>query len=426
MLDIKFIRENPDKVKEGSRKKGADSSLVAQVLDLDKKRRELIQQIDSLRAKKNIAEEKLLKEKEESKKEILEVLKQAKNVLEKKETELKEIEKEYQRSMSLIPNLPLEDVPFGKDEKDNVVLREMGKKPHWNFTPKDYLTLGESLDIIDTKRAAKTSGSRFGFLKREAAQLEIALIHFAFDKLTKKGFIPVIPPVMIKAQPMWAMGYLDRGRDEVYYLPKDDLYLIGTAEQIIGSMHMNEILKGEELPLRYIAFSSCLRREAGSYGKDTKGILRVHQFDKVEMFVFSKPEEAQKEHELLLSLEEDLMKNLGIPYRVINICSGDLGDPAAKKYDLEAWLPGQNNGQGEYRETHSTSNCTDYQARRLNVKYLNSKTNKNEFVSTLNGTALAIGRAIIAIIENYQTKEGFIRIPKVLLPYMGGIKVIKK
>jgi len=244
--------------------------------------------------------------------------------------------------------------------------------------------------------------------------------------LTKKGFIPVIPPVMIKAQPMWAMGYLDRGRDEVYYLPKDDLYLIGTAEQIIGSMHMNEILKGEELPLRYIAFSSCLRREAGSYGKDTKGILRVHQFDKVEMFVFSKPEEAQKEHELLLSLEEDLMKNLGIPYRVINICSGDLGDPAAKKYDLEAWLPGQNNGQGEYRETHSTSNCTDYQARRLNVKYLNSKTNKNEFVSTLNGTALAIGRAIIAIIENYQTKEGFIRIPKVLLPYMGGIKIIKR
>jgi len=426
MLDIKFIRENPDKVKEGISKKGADSSLVAQVLDLDKKRRELIQQIDTLRAKKNIAEEKLLKEKEESKKEILEVLKQAKNVLEKKETELKEIEKEYQRSMSLIPNLPLEDVPFGKDEKDNVVLREMGKKPHWNFTPKDYLTLGESLDIIDTKRAAKTSGSRFGFLKREAAQLEIALIYFAFDKLTKKGFIPVIPPVMIKAQPMWAMGYLDRGRDEVYYLPKDDLYLIGTAEQIIGSMHMNEILKGEELPLRYIAFSSCLRREAGSYGKDTKGILRVHQFDKVEMFVFSKPEEAQKEHELLLSLEEDLMKNLGIPYRVINICSGDLGDPAAKKYDLEAWLPGQNNGQGEYRETHSTSNCTDYQARRLNVKYLNSKTNKNEFVSTLNGTALAIGRAIIAIIENYQTKEGFIRIPKVLLPYMGGIKVIKK
>jgi seryl-tRNA synthetase len=426
MLNIKFIRENPDKVKTGIEHKGADSSLVAQVLDLDKKRRELIQQIDTLRAKKNIAEEKLLKEKEESKKEILEVLKQAKNVLEKKETELKEIEKEYQRSMSLIPNLPLEDVPFGKDEEDNVVLKEVGKKPKWKFTPKDYLTLGESLDIIDTKRAAKTSGSRFGFLKREAARLEIALIYFAFDKLTKKGFIPVIPPVMIKAQPMWAMGYLDRGRDEVYYLPKDDLYLIGTAEQIIGSMHMNEILKEEELPLRYIAFSSCLRREAGSYGKDTKGILRVHQFDKVEMFIFAKPEEAQKEHELLLSLEEDLMKNLGIPYRVINICSGDLGDPAAKKYDLEAWLPGQNEGQGEYRETHSTSNCTDYQARRLNVKYLNSKTNKNEFVSTLNGTALAIGRAIIAIIENYQTKEGFIRIPKVLLPYMGGIKVIKR
>jgi len=450
MLDIKFIRENPDKVKEGISKKGADSSLVDNVLDLDKKRRELIQQIDTLRAKKNIAQEKLIsseerkkilpslpaqageerqvliKEKEENKKEILDVLKQAKLVLEDKEKELGKLEQEYQKLMSSIPNLPLEDVPFGKDEKDNIVLREIGKKPHWNFTPKDYLTLGESLDIIDTKRAAKTSGSRFGFLKREAAQLEIALVHLAFDKLTKKGFIPVIPPVLIKPEPFWGMGYLDKGKEEVYYLEKDDLYLIGTAEQIIGPMHMNEILKEEELPLRYTGFSSCFRREAGSYGKDTKGILRVHQFDKIEMFIFSKPEDAQKEHEFLLSIEEELMQSLGIPYRVINICSGDLGDPAAKKYDIEAWLPGQNNGQGEYRETHSTSNCTDYQARRLNVKYLNPQTSKNEFVYTLNGTALAIGRAIIAILENYQTKEGFIRIPKLLIPYMGGIKVIKR
>ena len=426
MLDIKFIRENPDKIKEGISKKGADSSLVDNVMDLDKKRRELIQQIDTLRAKKNIVEEKLLKEKEENKKEILDVLKQVKLVLETKEKELNQLETEYQKLMSLIPNLPLEDVIAGKDERDNQVLKEVGKKAKFNFTPKDYLFLGESLDIIDTKRAAKTSGSRFGFLKREAAQLEIALVHLAFDRLTKKGFIPVIPPVLIKPEPFWGMGYLNKGREEVYYLEKDDLYLIGTAEQIIGPMHMNEILKEEELPLRYAGFSSCFRREAGSYGKDTKGILRVHQFDKVEMFIFSKPEEAKKEHELLLSFEEEFMRSLDIPYRVINICSGDLGDPAAAKYDIEAWLPGQNNGQGEYRETHSTSNCTDYQARRLNVKYLNPQTSKNEFVYTLNGTALAIGRVIIAILENYQTKEGFIRIPKVLLPYMGGIKVIKR
>jgi len=426
MLDIKFIRENPDKVKTGIEQKGADPSLVDKVLDLDKKRRELIQQIDTLRAKKNIAEEKLIKEKEENKKGILDVLKQAKLVLEDEEKGLEQLEKEYQKLMTAIPNLPLEDVPFGKDEKNNVVLREIGKKAHWNFTPRDYLTLAEQLDIIDTKRAAKTSGSRFGFLKREAAQLEIALIYFAFDKLTKKGFIPVIPPVLIKPEPFWGMGYLDRGKEEVYHLEKDDLYLGGTSEQIIGPMHQGEVFEAKELPHRYVAFSSCFRREAGSYGKDTKGILRVHQFDKVEMFIFSKPEEAKREHELLLSLEEEFMKSLGIPYRVINICSGDLGDPAAAKYDIEAWLPGQNNGQGEYRETHSTSNCTDYQARRLNVKYLNPQTSKNEFVYTLNGTALAIGRTIIAILENYQTKEGFIRIPKVLIPYMGGIKVIKR
>ena len=425
MLDIKFIRENPDKVKTGIEHKGADSSLVAQVLDLDKKRRELIQQIDTLRAKKNIAEEKLIQASAETKKEILDVLKKAKIVLADKETELTEIEREFKHLMSLIPNLPLPSVPFGHDEKDNVVLKEVGKKPKFNFKPLHYLTLAEKLDIIDVKRAAKTSGSRFGFLKREGALLEMALMKFAFDKLTKKGFVPIIPPVMLKSEPMWAMGYLDRGADEVYHLPKDDLYLIGTSEQIIGAMHADESFEASELPKRYISFSTCFRREAGSYGKDTKGILRVHQFDKAEMFIFSTPENAQKEHELLLSLEEELMKSLGLSYRVINICSGDLGDPAAQKYDIEAWLPGQNEGQGQYRETHSTSNCTDYQARRLNIKYKNEKTNTWDFVYTLNGTAFS-QRPILAIIENYQTKEGFIRIPKVLLPYMGGIKVIKR
>ncbi|MGC8651446.1 MAG: serine--tRNA ligase [Minisyncoccia bacterium] len=426
MLDIKFIRENPDRVKEGISKKGADVSLVDQILKLDEARRELIQQIDSLRAKKNTAEDKLVQAQPEEKQEILNVLKQAKSILDNKEEELNKIESEYQKLMSSLPNLPLDDVLIGKDERDNQILKEVGIKPKFNFTPRNYLTLGETLDIIDTKRAAKTSGSRFGFLKKEAAQLEVALLQLVFSKLIKKGFIPVIPPVMIKPQPMWGMGYLDRGKDEVYHLDNDDLYLIGTAEQIIGSMHMDETFKEEELPLRYVGFSSCFRREAGSYGKDTKGILRVHQFDKIEMFIFSTPEKASQEHQLLLSLEEELMQTLRIPYRVINICSGDLGDPAAKKYDIEAWLPGQNNGEGEYRETHSTSNCTDYQSRRLNIKYLNSKTGKTELVYTLNGTAFAMGRIIIAILENYQTKEGFIQIPRALLPYMGGIKVIKR
>ncbi|MDD4999198.1 MAG: serine--tRNA ligase [Candidatus Pacebacteria bacterium] len=421
MIDVKLIREQPNLVKEGIRKKGTDPSIIDKFLELDLKKRRLLQEIENIRAKKNAAEKKMSLA--GNKEAILEALKEAKAFLTEKGEELEAIEREWKDSLSLIPNLPLTSVPEGKDESENIVLREEGVKPVFNFIPKDYLTLAEELDIIDTKRAAKTSGSRFGFLKREAALLESALLCFLFEKLIKKGFTPIIPPVLIKHFPFWGMGYLDRGKEEVYFLEKDELYLIGTAEQIIGSMHLDETFEKEELPKRYLGFSSCFRREAGSYGKDTKGILRVHQFDKAEMFSFSRPEDSQKEHEFLLSLEEEIMKNLGIPYRVLLICSGDLGDPAAAKYDIEAWLPGQNNGKGEYRETHSTSNCTDFQARRLNIKFKNEKGGK-EYVHTLNGTALAMGRAIIAIIENYQTKEGKIKIPKVLWRYTGGIKII--
>jgi len=423
MIDLKLIREKTDFVKEKISQKGVDPSIVDQFLEIDKKRRDILSKIENLRAKKNLAEEKILTS--ENKEELRQLLKELKGVISQQEEDLKKIEEEWKKLWALIPNLPLEDVPIGKDENDNVVLREVGEKTKFRFSPKDYLQISEKLDIIDTLRAGKTSGTRFGFLKRGAALLEIALIRFAFERITKHGFIPVIPPVLIKPEPFWAMGYLDRGKEEVYYLEKDDLYLIGTAEQILGPMHMDEVLKEEDLPLRYVGFSSCFRREAGSYGKDTKGILRVHQFDKIEMFIFSKPQESIKEHELLLSIEEELMQALRIPYRVLKICTGDLGDPAAAKYDIEAWLPGQNEGKGQYRETHSTSNCTDFQARRLNIKYQNKNTGKLEFVHTLNGTGLAIGRTIIAIIENYQTQEGFIRVPKVLVPYMGGIKIIK-
>jgi seryl-tRNA synthetase len=244
--------------------------------------------------------------------------------------------------------------------------------------------------------------------------LEFGLIQLALDITKKQGFIPIIPPVMIKPEMMKAMGYVERGGDEIYYFDKDDLYLTGTSEQSIGPMHADEVFEEKDLPKKYIAFSTCFRREAGSYGKDTRGILRVHQFDKVEMFVFSTPENSQKERESILSIEEKLMKELKIPYRVIDICTGDLGDPAAAKYDIEAWMPGQN----EYRETHSCSNCTDFQARRLNIKYKDRVVGLR-LVHTLNGTAFAIGRILIAIIENYQQKDGSIKMPKVLRKYTG-------
>jgi len=421
MLDIKLIREQPDKIKEGIQKKGADSALIDKVLELDKKKRSLLQEIETIRAKKNATEKKLIEEKDKAK--IIQILKEAKDFLSIKEKELTAIEEEYLRAMSLIPNPPLDDVPFGKNDRDSVVIKEVGQKPKFNFAPQDYLSLGEKLDMVDIKRASKTSGSRFGILKRGAAILEFALIKFIFDKLTKKGFIPLVPPVLIKPKPFWGMGYLDRGAEEVYHLPKDNLYLVGTSEQIIGPMHLDEIFEEKDLPLRYVSFSSCFRREAGSYGKDTKGILRVHQFDKIEMFTFCKPEDSVKEHQLLLSIEEEIMKDLKIPYRVLNICTGDLGDPAVAKYDIEAWLPGQNRGEGEYRETHSTSNCTDFQSRRLNIKFKDKKTGKNELVHTLNGTALALGRGILAIMENYQTKDGKIKVPRALWRYANGIKI---
>ena len=406
MIDIKLLRENPEKVKKSCENKQAKVD-IDKVLELDKKRRELIQEIEKLRA----GQKKLGKDQ-------IEQAKNLKNKIKELEPELEKAELNFNILFSQIPNIPLDDVLVGKDASENKVLREVGKKPNFNFKPKDYLEIAEKLDIIDIKRAGKVSGSRFGYIKGELAMLEFGLIQLAMDIAKKQGFIPMIPPVMIKPEMMKAMGYVERGGDEIYYFDKDDLYLTGTSEQSIGPMYADEIFEEKDLPKRYIAFSTCFRREAGSYGKDTKGILRVHQFDKVEMFIFSKPEDSQREHELILSIEEKLMKELKIPYRVMSICTGDLGDPAAKKYDIEAWMPGQN----EYRETHSASNCTDFQARRLNIKHKpkNQISNvKTGYVHTLNGTAFAIGRTLIAIIENYQQKDGSIKVPKVLRKYTG-------
>jgi seryl-tRNA synthetase len=413
MIDIKLLRENPEKVKKACENKQAKID-IDKILELDKKRRGLITEIENSRAE----QKKLGKEQIDGAKELKIKIKEL-------EPQMESVEKEFNELFIKIPNLPMDDVPVGKDESENKVVKEAGKKPKI-VQPKNYLELAEKLDIIDVEKAGKTSGSRFGFIKNGGALLEIGLIQLAFETLVKEGFIPIIPPTMLKPEMMRAMGYVERGGDEIYFLEKDNLYLVGTAEQMIGPMHAGDVFEIKDLPKRYVAFSSCFRREAGSYGKDTKGILRVHQFDKVEMFSFTKPEDSQKEHKFLLSMEEKLMQLLKIPYRVLNICTGDLGDPAAAKYDIEAWMPGQPNstgsGQGTYRETHSTSNCTDFQARRLNIKY--KAKNGLELVHTLNGTAFAIGRILIAIIENYQQKDGSINIPTILQKYIK-IKKIK-
>lgn len=407
MLDIKFIRQNPEKVKEGVAKKQAKVDIDL-LLELDDKKREYLQKIENMRAEQNKLGREDITRAQEVKAEI-----------KKLEPELENAKKEFHDLMSQVPNLPLDDVPAGKDESENKVIRKWGTPTKFNFEPKDYITLAEKLDIIDIPRAAKVSGTRFGYIKGGAAALEFALVNLALETLAKDNFVPVIPPVMLKPEMMEGMGYLERGAEEIYYLERDKLYLVGTSEQSIGVMHSGETFEEKDLPKRYVGFSTCFRREAGAYGKDTKGILRVHQFDKVEMFSFCHAEKSKEEHQLLLKMEEKLMQLLRLPYRVINICTGDLGDPAAAKYDIEAWLPGQN----QYRETHSTSNCTDYQARRLNIRYRDLKTKKPEFVHTLNGTAFAIGRMLIAIIENYQQKDGSIFVPKVLQKYAGFKKI---
>lgn len=318
MLDVKFIRENPEKVKEGLRKKQAKAD-IDRLLELDEKKRNLIKKMDESRA-----EQKKISGKETQKDEkILLAAKELKQKIDDLTFDFKEIDGEFNKIMGELPNLPDDDTPEGKDESDNIVLREEGEKPKFKFQPKDYLEIAQNLDLIDIERAGKVSGTRFGYLKREAALLEFALVQLAFETLAKEGFIPVVPPVLIKPESMQGMGYVDTETDkeERYFLEKDNLYLVGTAEQSIGPMHKDEILEEKELPKRYAAFSTCFRREAGSYGKDTKGILRVHQFDKVEMFSFCKPDDSKKEHQFLLSMEEKLMHILELPYRVVQLCN---------------------------------------------------------------------------------------------------------
>ena len=422
MLDIKFIRNYPDKVKENCKQKHIKVD-VDLLLEVDKKRRQTLQALEDMLAQKNQASKIISRTKDEKEKRKL--------ILEMRELDensdrltkvLKESEGEFNNLMLQIPNLPFDDVPVGKDGKENIVLKKWGEPTKFDFQPKNYLELAENLDLIDVKRAAKISGTRFGILKKEAVLLEFSLINFTFETLIKDGFIPVIPPIMLKPEMLEKSGHLsEKDKPERYFIEKDNAYLAGTAEQPIAAMHADEIFDEKDLPRRYLGFSTCFRREAGAYGKDTKGIFRVHQFDKIEMFSICHPEKSSREHQFLLSCQEKLMQSLKIPYRVIQICTGDLGFPAAAAYDIEAWMPSEN----RYRETHTTFNDTDFQTRRLNIRYRDFKTKKLAITHALNGTAFAIGRTLIAIIENYQQRDGSIKVPEVLEKYLKFKKIGK-
>ena len=437
MLDIKYIRENLKLVKELLGRKNITSDIIDAVIEADENRRGFLQQYEGFRKKQNEFSERVVKLSGTDKEDALSEMKGIKTKLVEIEAELKIAEEVFQNWAYKMPNIPFDDVPVGRGEADNIVVREIGEKRSFSFVPKDYVALGEALDLIDTERAAKVSGARFSYLKHEAPLLEFALVQFVFSRLlneswiekiakkqeldiSPKAFIPLVPPVMIRPEAYRGMGRLDPGQEEErYFLPKDNLYLVGSGEHTTGPMHMEEIFDEDALPHRHVAFSTCFRREAGAYGKDTRGIIRVHQFDKIELFVFAHPGKSREEHELLVGIQEACMQELKIPYRVVSICTGDMGWPDAKQYDIEAWMPGQD----QYRETHSASHTTDFQSRRLNMRYKTKDGSKN-FIHTLNATAFAIGRTLIAILENYQNEDGSIDVPEVLVPYMHGIMKI--
>jgi len=412
MLDIKFIRENQKKVKDSIKKRGLKLDLD-KLLKVDEKKRKIQTELENIFAQKNKANKEIVKAKD--KKKIIADMRKIDKKGNQLKKDLKKLNQEFKDLIYKVPNILTDDVPFGKDESDNKVIRKVGKPTKFNFEPKDHMRLGLDLDIIDKKTAAKVSGARFTYLKGKLVLLQFALIQYAFDVLTKEGFIPIVPPVMINPDVYQKMARLnEEDKDERYYLPKDDLYLIGSAEHTLGPLHMDEIIPEKELPIRYIGFSTAFRREAGSYGKDTKGILRLHQFDKLEIESFAIKEDALKEQKFIIGLQEKLVKSLKIPYQVLILCSGDMGKPDARQVDIESWMPGQN----KYRETHTSDYMTDYQARRLNIR-VKRKGNKTEFVHMNDATVFAIGRTLIAIMENYQQKDGSIKIPEVLQRYTG-------
>lgn len=423
MLDINLIRKNPEIVKRDLEKRGAleKISLLNEVIELDKEWRNILKQLNALREERNRITTEIARMKKEGKEvgELMEIAKE----LPKKIESLEKIEEEKRNRIKEIlmslPNILHESVPVGRDEKDNVTVRTWGKIKEFKFQPKDHQDLALPLDLIDIERAAKVAGARFYYLKNGLVELNLALIKYGLDFLKNRGFELFQPPYMLRKEALQGAISFSDFEDMIYKIEGEDLYLIGTAEHPLLAYHMNEILDSKDLPLAYAGISPCFRKEAGTHGKDTKGIFRVHQFEKVEQFVFCKPEESWEWHEKLLKNAEEFFQSLEIPYRVVNICSGDIGSIAAKKYDIEAWLP----GQGKYREVVSCSNCTDYQARRLNIRFREG--NETKFVHTLNSTLVATERTMIAIMENYQQEDGSILIPKVLQKYLNAEKITK-
>ncbi len=404
MLDINFIKENPEKVKQGVTAKGYSQDVVDKVLVLDQDRRNLIQEIDELRSKRNKAAEA----------KDIETGKKIKEELQEQEPKLKQIEEEMEQVLVTIPNLPSPEAPIGKDGSENKVVRAWGEPKKFSFKLLDHLELGKNLNILDFETGAKVAGSQFYYLYNEGVFLELALVQFALNLLYKEGFIPVITPDMAKSRYYLGTGYMPKGQEaQTYTIEDEDLGLIATAEVSLAGKHADEVIPAEKLPLKYIGYSHCFRKEAGAYGRYSKGLFRVHQFTKAEIFIYSLPEESEKMHQYLLSLEEKIYQELKIPYRVVEMCTGDLGAMAARKFDIEAWMPGRD----DYGEVTSTSNCTDYQARNLNIKYRQGAT--SGYVHMLNGTAVAISRTLVAILENFQQADGSVKIPEALQKYTG-------
>ena len=426
MIDIKLLREHPEILKKdlGKRFERDKVAWVDDILENDKLKRKLQVEANELRHRRNLltAEVAALRGQGKDASTVMEEAKAIPGKIKEIEARMGECDARTQQLLVALPNLTHDTVPVGRDETENVVVRTWGAKPEFDFEPKDHIDLGLALDVMDIERAAKVSGARFYYLKREAVHLGVALLRLALDIVTRDGFIPVLPPVMVREEAMFGAGFLPTGKDDIYYVKDRDLCLVGTAEIPLAAMHMNEILEEDQLPLYYAGFSTCFRTEAGAHGRDTKGIFRVHQFDKLELFKFTAPETSWQEHEKLVATAEKIYQRLGLHYRIVNICSGELGATAAKKYDLEVWLPGQR----KYREVVSCSNCTDYQARRLNIRARKKTGDKPRYVHTLNSTAIALGRAIVAILESFQQKDGSIMTPEALTPLLGFSKIEKR
>jgi seryl-tRNA synthetase len=415
MLDIKLIRSDPDLVRAALSRRGPKAGeTLEELLELDRSRREVLVKLEERRGLRNTVSEVIAGLKRDKKDATAQVehMREVGDEIKAFETQLKDIEAALEETLLQVPNLADPTAPEGGEE-DSAVLHHWGEPRKFSFTPRDHLDLATPRDLIDMERGARTSGSRFAYLKGDLVLLQFALVQFALQKLSSKGFRPVIVPVLVRDEAMYGTGFFPTDMQQVYRLENDGLNLVGTSEVPLAALHMDEIIDEADLPLRYVGYSSCFRREAGAAGKDTRGIFRVHQFDKVEMFSFCAPEKSAEEHDFMRSIEEEVLQDLGLPYRAVNIAAGDLGAPAAKKYDLEAWLPTQE----RYREVTSCSNCTDYQARRLKVRAKGDK-GSPYLLHTLNGTVVALGRTMIAIMENYQTEDGLIDVPAVLKPFM--------